>query len=182
MRKSACWPDLHSPWPAPLKTAVLKPWFELDGHVRIFKNSSVVALERFRPEVIAGPAEALRSLAEEIGQTGSALAASLCGLIAFTSIEEAPMSEEARDLLWRTCQAPVFEQLRGLRGELLAMECEAHEGLHFQPPAKALEGWATGSRLAVEEAPCACGRATPRLVDVRSKGLRAVGAAAGDGH
>lgn len=44
-----------------------------------------------------------------------------------------------RDMLWHCLGVPVFEQWLGLDGELLAWECGAHQGMHFQGGRAALE-------------------------------------------
>lgn len=67
------------------------------------------------------------------------------------------LTAERRERLWRAFRVPVFEQIIGERGALLAAECEAHAGLHIES-AK----YDPGNRP-VETAPCGCGRATPRL-------------------
>jgi hypothetical protein len=54
----------------------------------------------------------------------------------------------------------VFEQIIGPNGELLAAECEAHDGLHIEVPGLRWDGYR------VELAQCGCGRKTPRLTPV----------------
>ena len=51
---------------------------------------------------------------------------------------------------------PVFEQIIGKNGVLLAAECQAHEGLHIESPDSARRG-------IFETAVCGCGRTGPRL-------------------
>jgi len=67
------------------------------------------------------------------------------------------LSEDDRDRLWRAFRLPVFEQVIGESGELLAWECEAHDGLHVESRHLPLE------HETVDTSPCACGRTTPRL-------------------
>ena len=67
------------------------------------------------------------------------------------------LSAAERDRLWRAFRVPVFEQIIGPDGELLAAECDAHDGLHVEVPGCAWDEYR------VETAPCACGRKTPRL-------------------
>jgi hypothetical protein len=67
------------------------------------------------------------------------------------------LSAAERERLWRAFRVPAFEQMIGERGELLAAECEAHDGLHIELPGR---DW---SRYLIEPAACACGRKTPRL-------------------
>lgn len=62
-----------------------------------------------------------------------------------------------RDLFWSSFHVPVFEQIIGNSGELMAFECEAHDGLHLESHHTALTHETTCSE------PCPCGRKTPRI-------------------
>jgi hypothetical protein len=64
---------------------------------------------------------------------------------------------EQRRRLWRAFRVPVFEQVIGPNGALLAAECEAHAGLHIESPRFNVTG------RAVETAKCGCGRNSPRV-------------------
>jgi phenylacetate-coenzyme A ligase PaaK-like adenylate-forming protein len=106
------------------------------------------------------------------------------GIIAFTGISQQPLTPPIRERLWTAWRVPIFEQFRGFQGELLAAECEAFEGLHFDPDAAAWEergngellntslvnlrhpAWrlATGRQGRVEHAACPCGSPLPRVV------------------
>ena len=55
--------------------------------------------------------------------------------------------------MWDAFGVPVFEQCLGLDNELLAMECEAHDGLHLM---------GTTSRMGAETNVCGCGSSVPR--------------------
>ncbi len=73
------------------------------------------------------------------------------------------LSVEQRRQLWRAFRVPVFEQIIGANGALLAAECEAHAGLHIvsrelESPKLEAPGWS------IESGPCGCGRNTPRIV------------------
>lgn len=97
-------------------------------------------------------------------------------------------------LFWRVFEAPVFEQLLGLAGELMAWECEAHDGLHIRTEEAVFElvpeggepellmtslvnlrqptlRLATGLTASIENSCCACGKPGPRLVCMRSRSL-----------
>lgn len=93
-------------------------------------------------------------------------------LIALVRPHEPSLSEEDRERLWRAFRVPVFEQRIDGLCNLLAAECEAHEGLHLESPAAMpREG------EMVETAPCGCGRTTPRLIaPERAENLRKVAA------
>ncbi len=81
------------------------------------------------------------------------------------------LSAADRERLWRAFRVPLFEQVIGPRGELLAAECEAHAGLHIETPGLAWAGHG------IETARCACGHATPRLTPVdRLEPIRSVAA------
>jgi len=82
-------------------------------------------------------------------------------MVVLTSIDDSPLADHHRDLLWHAFRVPIFEQLRALDGHVLAMECEVHDGLHVCSN----EAWGIDGKLVVD--PCACGLETPRL---RSRG------------
>jgi hypothetical protein len=79
-------------------------------------------------------------------------------LIALVRPEDPALSEDERTVLWRTFRVPVFEQRIDEECNVLAAECEAHDGLHMESPrAVPREG------EVVETTLCGCGRSTPRL-------------------
>jgi len=78
-------------------------------------------------------------------------------VIALESRGDPLLSMEERAWLWRAFRVPVFEQIIGPDGELLAAECEAHDGLHIEIPGLSWSGYQ------LEMSPCGCGRKTPRL-------------------
>ena len=114
--------------------------------------------------------------------------------MAFTGVLEGPISEDDLDLFWNVFKVPVHEQFYGFGGELLAWECEAHQGLHinsktaifeegsraellvslignpYQPVFRLVSGL---SGKLVDET-CACGRTGPRIIDLmrRSEKLK----------
>jgi phenylacetate-coenzyme A ligase PaaK-like adenylate-forming protein len=63
-----------------------------------------------------------------------------------------------RELFWRSFGVPVFEELLGAGNELIAMECDAHDGLHLVGDFKDLKG-GTGT--------CPCGNPAPRMARYR---------------
>jgi len=84
-------------------------------------------------------------------------------VIVLESPGDTPLSIGEREQLWRAFRVPVFEQIIGPHGKLLAADCEAHDGLHVEASGMP---WADvqwpGYRL--ESSACGCGRKTPRLV------------------
>jgi hypothetical protein len=196
--------DLCYPLDTPPRTAVLFPGFHETRHVRVFADNWSRKLKRYRPNAIAGPAGVLRALALGIRDSRVATAPLTHAVVVFTGIEHGILRQADRDLFWQIFQVPLFEQLRGLGGELLAVECEAHHGLHICSTDSVLEmvEGASGSELVytsltsmeyplvrlatglagdLHKVACECGDATPRLTGLlrlpRSQG-RAMSAAA----
>jgi hypothetical protein len=182
--------DLCYPLNTPPRIAVLSPGFDETRNVRIFADNWSRKLKRYRPSTIAGPAGVLRALALAIRDGRMDLQPLTHALIVFTGIEHGILRQADRDLFWQIFQVPLFEQLRGLGGELLAMECEAHHGLHVCSEDSLLETedmpsgselvytsltsleyplvrLATGLAGDIHDAPCGCGEETPRLTGVR---------------
>ncbi len=147
----------------PPKTAVLVPWFRSIGPVQVFRDGWSEEAAAFAPCAIAATLAQLDALApSEIPPLSHAL-------IALTRPAEARLTEADRDRFWAAFRVPVFEQIIGERGELLAAECEAHDGLHIESARLALD------EMTVDVSPCACGRKTPRLVAAeRTEMLRRV--------
>jgi len=119
--------------------------------------------------------------------------------VVLTSLGDSPLEDHHRELLWRAFRVPVFEQLRGWDGAILARECEVHDGLHIEDAAVILHLHAeellatqltaftepivrarTGLTGDIATAQCECGAETPRLRNLAS--LRANVTAATTGH
>jgi hypothetical protein len=100
--------------------------------------------------------------------------------------DEGLLSQIERDGLWNRHGVPMFEHLAGMDGQLLAWECEAHQGLHIveenvvfesvggellltsltdllQPTLQMRTGWLAQ----IQPEPCDCGRSGHRLVGLR---------------
>jgi hypothetical protein len=143
--------------PAP-RTAVLAACFRQARFpakcpIRVFPHGWSEEVAAFAPAAVAANREQLLGL--------SALErppAFTHAVIVLESPGDAPLSIGEREQLWRAFRVPVFEQIIGPHGQLLAADCEAHDGLHVETPGPA---WA-GYRL--ELSVCGCGRKTPRLV------------------
>jgi hypothetical protein len=71
--------------------------------------------------------------------------------------EQQRMSDADRDALWSAFRVPVFEQVIGKSGKLLAAECEAHDGLHMVSPDLPFAG------ESIHDSLCPCGRKTARI-------------------
>lgn len=145
------------------RTAVLVPWFGKDRFgsrpVRTFAGGWGGEAAAFQPAAIAGTYEQFSVLDRE------SVPSLTHALIVLNRPGDQRLTEEDRDRLWRSFRVPVFEQVIGKSGELLAAECEAHDGLHVE-----------SSRLPinheyVDASPCPCGRKTPRIGGARGADL-----------
>jgi hypothetical protein len=132
--------------PAP-RTAILAPGFCQTPTVRTFPEGWSERARRFNPASVAGPLPLLRRMARDTWTFEQAV-------IAFTYGDGPGISQQDRELLWRAFGVPVFEQYLSPRNKLLAIECDAHSGLH-------VVGVCEGFPL--EHDVCPCGSRTPRL-------------------
>ena len=105
---------------------------------------------RFEPQSIAARYDQLVELRGKASPTHA--------LIVFRWQWEPALSAVDHENLWRWFGVPAFEQIISDRGELLAAECEAHDGLHIVSP-----HFAAGDHE-TDRSPCPCGRTSPRLV------------------
>ncbi|MCS6951426.1 MAG: hypothetical protein RMK57_10100 [Bryobacterales bacterium] len=174
---------LFFPGPRPCRTALLRRW----GRSAEFNLTSRL-LAWFPPDLLVGSARHLGRMAEAVqNQQCDPLRVNLA-VVAWIGPEQGFLDEATRDLLWRTFQVPVFVQLVGPAGEILAWECEAHDGLHVESSQGICEFSAgellitslvsmrrpvlrlrTGLTGAVTDAPCPCGVSSQRLTDLRRR-------------
>ena len=133
------------------RTAILARGFEESDTVRVFPRGWTDAAARFRPTSIAGAVEALLAMARYEVELQHAV-------IAFTDLH-ARLRDPDREFLWQMFGVPVFEQCLGPGNQLVAAECEAHQGMHVcgLVPSE----W-DGE---VEREKCGCGSTAPRLVE-----------------
>jgi hypothetical protein len=119
-----------------------------------------------RARVIAAAAPVLRSLAEAVESRRVTLPPIAAAVVAFTGICHGELTALERDLFWRVFQVPVFEQLLAPDGRVMAMECDAHEGLHLLDADAPLEGYCA----VLDRTPCGCGNPQPRLAGLQRLG------------
>jgi hypothetical protein len=144
-------PVLVYPIPPAPPTAVLIDGFRAAGNIRVFEHGWNEDAAAFAPAAVAGTPAQLVAL-PPIPSLKNAL-------IALVRSNEPGLSEEDRARLWRVFRVPVFEQRIDESCNLIAFECEAHDGLHIESPVAApREG------EVVEAAPCGCGRTSARLI------------------
>ena len=142
--------------PAP-RTAVLsasfrQAWFPRRSAIRVFPHGWSEEVAVFAPAAVAANRQQLFGLAAVDRPPVFTHA-----VIVLESPGDAQLTSGERERLWQAFRVPVFEQIIGPRGKLLAAECEAHDGLHIEAAGLAWEGY----RL--ELAVGGCGRKTPRI-------------------
>jgi hypothetical protein len=130
------------------KTMILAPGFRETRGVRVFAKGWCEEAARFGPCAVAASFDELRRLARKRVELRHAV-------IVLTYSANSFLSDEDRDFLWDAFGVPVFEQHLGPNNELLATECEAHDGLHVVGP--------VGS-VRLEKSVCGCGSTVPRLM------------------
>jgi hypothetical protein len=143
-------PRTHYPSYDPaLRIAVLTPDLPL----------SQVRRRMSKCRALAAGVPLLRSLAEAIESGNLTLPRVDAAVVAFTGIYHGELTALERDLFWRVFQVPVFEQLLSPDGRILAVECDAHDGMHLLEADAPLPGF----RAFLDTTPCGCGNSQPRL-------------------
>lgn len=154
-------PAFHYPLPRIPRVALLRSGLDYGRSVRYFDESApdfIQRLAQFRPESLAGSFDQLMRIA----RANILRALDIRALVVLAAAGSTPLSTAERDELWRRFGAPVFEQQLNSDGELIATECEAHDGLHIVQTSAALAG------VALDDSPCACGKTTSRIRRDRS--------------
>jgi hypothetical protein len=183
--------QLHFPFPPAPRIAVLHPAFAPTGQQKVIPSLRIHQLAQSRCEVLAAPVPVLRSIAAEMLDGRLSLPFLDRAVVALQSFEQGLLLEEDRELFWHVFGVPLYEQLLGLDGELLATECEAHSGLHLkmdnaifeslpgtdgpellvtslQQERRVVLRMNTGLLADMDSTTCACGLSTPRLLQLRN--------------
>jgi len=102
---------------------------------------------RRRPgdDAVIGSLDALRRLAAAVAAGQACIPDCAARVVVHSRLDGRMLGEDDRDFLWSAFELPVFEELRGLDGELLASECEGHEALHIHDDMVICE-WLNGGR------------------------------------
>jgi hypothetical protein len=162
-----------------------------DG-VFAFPRECASELEAFAPQVIVAAADELVSAAHAIFCGDLALESVDSALFALIQIGGVPVAPAERDLIWRAFQVPLYELYVDSESNLLAAECEAHDGWHLRSlnveffleggelflrqPAQA-KPIRTGLTATCTDGRCECGDAAP-LVRAVSAHFSSVAASA----
>jgi len=189
---------LRFPLRSPGRIALLDSAFQTKDGVQKFASSDIVWLRQYAPEAIVCPLAVALWLADQKMRGLLELPSLNTAIIVITSFEDSPLEDHHRDLLWRAFRLPVFEQLRGPDGKVLARECEVHDGLHLAEPvitprledrelvllhldsaADHLVRTQTGVSAEIVNDHCECGSETPRLRKLISLHPKAAATAGG---
>lgn len=136
----------------PPRTAVLVAGFRSRYPVRVFAEGWGARAEKFAPESVAATLRQLDALA-------SAKISLKHSIIILEPAGEPRITAADRDRLWKAFEVPLFERVIGAEGgELLAFECEAHDGLHIASPKL------TVAPEEIDASVCGCGRTSPRMI------------------
>jgi hypothetical protein len=139
--------------------------------MREFEAGNVQELHRYAPDALVLPLSEALSLADQRMRGLLDLPSLRVALIVLSSLE-GPLASHHRDMLWKAFQLPVFEQLSGWDGSVIARECEVHDGLHFEQAVMMPEidgkelivmGIPTGLSAEIVHGHCDCGAETPRV-------------------
>ena len=175
------------PLPSPARIAVLEGGFLPDRNLRGFAIADMTGLRNYAPEALVLPLGLALSLADQ-KQRGLLKVPNLTtAVVVLTSLSDSPFEDHHRGLLWRAFRVPVFEQLRGWDGAIIARECEVHDGMHIDEAAAILHlhedellatqlttftepivRARTGLTGEIETANCECALETPRLRNLAS--------------
>ena len=158
--------ELRFPVASPSRVAVLERGFARSPAMREFGSEDFESLAAWRPEALVLPLPVALSLADR-----NQLPALTSWIVILTSLPGQVLEQRHRDLLWHAFGVPVFEQLRGRDGVVIARECEVHDGLHVEENAAILEthpeglivSTLTGLTAEVVKEHCECGAETPRI-------------------
>jgi len=149
---------LQFPITAPGRIAVIDGAFAPDRNIREFALDDLPAVHQWAPEAIVAPLEVMLTLADQ-KLRGLADLADLRVVVVLTDLDGEPLADGYREFLWQALGVPVFEQIRGADGAVVARECEAHDGLHLDPAARPTSEMS----VALVNDHCECGSEAPRL-------------------
>lgn len=122
---------LAFPLAAAKKIAVLRPGFTLPETAKEFAAHDLAGIQAWEPDALVVPLNSALLLADQKLRGKFDLPSLTLAITVVTRIDDSPLAPHHRDLLWRAFEVPVFEQLLGWDGAVIARECELHCGLHL---------------------------------------------------
>jgi hypothetical protein len=149
-----------------------------------FPNDTWHLIPAYAPDAVAGTRESLQRLCQYLAAQHLDFSFVERAVFVLTQVGERPLSDQARDELWRVFAVPVFELFVARDGLILAHECDAHEGWHVNAtvaqfvklrgephlvlrrllPDGGRAAVGVGFAGAVTRQQCACGLETQRVV------------------
>ncbi len=108
------------PLAGPVRVALLEEGFRTDANVRTCSPDDMVRLSSYAPEALVAPLDLALSLADRKRRGILDLPSVRTAIVVLTSCEDSPLIDDYRDLLWQAWGVPVFEQLRGPDGTIIA--------------------------------------------------------------
>jgi hypothetical protein len=197
LQKTARMQYLHFPLPCPARVALVDAGFRAGRNMRAFAGEDAASIRAYDPEALVAPLNAALAMADGKRRGLFELPSLRIAIVLLTPVSDAPLSDDHRELLWRAFGVPLFEQLQGWNGSVIARECEVHDGLHIDESAAILqlhedellatqlEGSGgpvirarTGLTAEIVTGPCECGAETPRLRGLAAAGTKPASAAA----
>lgn len=161
--------------------------FAPDNDVRAFGRSELAEMRTFAPEALAMPFDTALWLGDLVRHEKYDLRSVRTAIIIFTGLRDGMLDERQRDTIWKLFGLPIFEQLRGPNGRIMARECEVHAGLHLDPHGPSvrvtagemlLSGVPTGLDAEFTRDRCECGDESPRVLRLSRARRRAQSRAA----
>lgn len=185
------------PLAPPARIAMLGGGFHLGRNIREFDVEDIVWLHSYAPEALVLALDPALSLADRKSRGLFELQSLKTAIVVLTSLADSPLADHHRDLLWQAFGVPIFEQLRGWDGTVIARECEVHDGLHIDEaaaifhlcqeellatqltaPGNPIIRARTGLTGEIASGRCECGAETPRLRNLAAVPIKASVAAA----
>jgi hypothetical protein len=163
----------YFPLPVPARIALLEANFQTGPNIRQFAVSDLPWLRVWAPNALVLPLDLALFFADQKHRGLFDLPSLETAIVVLTSVDDSPLADHHRDLLWGAFGVPVFEQLRGSHGAVIASECEVHDGLHFE------DGELLSLSGEIVNEPCACGSERPRLRCLASVRVKSAVAAGG---
>lgn len=170
------------------RVALVDAGFRAEPGMHACTSGDQRGLAKFGPESMVLPVQTAVAFAQQKLNGSLELPSLKSAIVVLTSLdagEAGLLTGRHRDLLWRAFELPVFEQLRGPDGRIIARECEVHDGLHMEAASLGarhgelmLEGRATGCAAEVTHEHCDCGLTLPRMRDLALLRVRVAAAAA----
>jgi hypothetical protein len=181
------------------RIALLEGGFHAGRNLREFAAMDLGSLVRYAPEALVCPLGTALSLADLKLRGLFDLPSLSTALVVLTRLDDSPLADHHRDLLWQAFRVPVFEQVRGWDGTVIARECEVHDGLHVAESSvipqldndellitkadtseECLVPIRTGFAAEIITGHCDCGTETPRLRTLMQAGRQTAALIGGD--